>query len=730
VQADISVIIPTYNVEKFIVDTLNSISTQTFEGKIEVIVIDDCSTDNTVEKINEFILANPKMLIKFIQQPENMRQGTARNRGVLESSGKYVFFLDGDDFIDSDTLSSLYEKAELYACDFVLCDWAYYYEDKGLVYVNNDKFLFQDILVGKEVEALLMASTYFSVNKLYNKEFLTENDIKYGEGYIYEDFEFYIKVAQCANMVGVISNPYYRVRVNEYSTTKTNTKSTLHVDSLIKAIDSSIAQFKPRAEFSYYHTYKYLMRKTLTYISKRAPRRHKRRTLSKVVEILNSNNTEYLVPKNVVPLYHFLFRRKYVQNSKVNRILLVWWLHSSGLLRPMFAFAHSIKWKIFNSKLGVKLRSKRRANKVKSFYNKPIEKDTILFLGFDYRYSGNSKYFFDYLRKRDDLNIFFVTKDLQVPKKFRIPPRSMKFYEVLAKAKVVLVESWVPLAFEKREGSTWIQLWHGTPYKKLFFDSHEYYISSLNRNHKKNKQQDIRRWDYLLADSREGLNKLSSAFVFEKENILEYGYPRVQWLKENKNNTQKKEKIREGLNIPANKKVIMYAPTWRDYNYKTNNVDLSYLLDIHEVSEKLKEYVIIYKEHSMGKQQRYNDNIIIPSDEIETQKLILISDIIISDYSSIIFDGMAIDIPFFLFINDFERYEKARGVYKDIHHNFGPFITGNEKDLVKNINELTDCYPFSHYNKAKTLYSNVYGNSNQLLETKIIEEINTDKFKM
>lgn len=724
---DISIIIPTYNVENYIEKALNSIAQQTFKGKIEVIVVDDCSKDGTINKVLQFKDNHTEIPLKLLKQEKNMRQGTARNRGMMEAQGKYILFLDGDDFLDAHALEKMFNIAEKHNCDFVLCDWIYYYEDKGYVYVNHDNFLFQDFLIGEEVEQLLAAETYFTVNKLYRKEFLERNNIKYGEGYIYEDFEFYVQVAQHANKVGVVQNPFYKVRVNKHSTTKTNKNGTLHVESLLKAIENTLNKFNPRSEYGYYHVYKYLMKKSLTYLDTRAPRKYKKKTLKKVIDLLNNKNTSYAVPKNVVPLYNFLFRWKFVQNGKVNRILFVWYLQKKGYLRPLFKLLLKIKGFLKNSWFTKKIILKRRNLKIKSFYKKPILNDTILFLGFDYRYTGNSKYLFDYLKENSDLKLYFVTNNEEVPKQYRIRPRSYEFYEKLARSKIVIAESWVPLAFKKREGTIWIQLWHGTPFKKLLFDSHEYYISKLNKNHKKNKYKDIKKWDYLLADSKAGVEKLASAFHFDSHKILNYGYPRVQWLKDHKNNQGLKNKIKEKLAIPLEKTVILYAPTWRDYNYKTENLDLTYLLDVQKLEKSLNDdYVIVYKEHSLGKKKMFEGNIVIPDDDIETQELILISDLVISDYSSIIFDALAIDIPFYLFITDFEKYEMARGVYEDMHQHLSPFYVNNEMDLCDKILNIDKTYPFDLYNKVKEIYAfyDDTKNAYELLEEKIYEIIN------
>lgn len=723
---DISVIIPTYNVENFIEDALDSIANQTFKGKVEVIVIDDCSTDDTLRRVNDYIDLHPEITIKLLKQEKNMRQGTARNRGISEAQGKYLFFLDGDDFLDTQAFEKMFNIAEKNNCDFVVCDWIYYYEDKGYVYVNRDNFLFKDFLIDEEVESLLAAETYFTVNKLYKKDFLEKFNIKYGEGYIYEDFEFYVQAAQHAKRVAIVQNPFYKVRVNQFSTTKTNKNSTLHVDSLLKAVENTLNKLDPRSEYGYYHVYKYLIGKSLTYLDKRAPRKYKRVTLKKLLTLFNNKSTTYSVPSKVVPLYNFLFRWRFVQNERVNGILLVWFLQKKGYLRPLFKILLKLKALLKASKIFQKINLKRRNLKIRYYYKKPLLKKTILFLGFDYRYVGNSKYFFDYLRKNSDLNVFFVTNNKEVPSEYRITPRSYEFYEKLARSEIVIAESWVPLAFKKREGSTWIQLWHGTPFKKLLFDSHEYYISLLNKNHKRNKYMDIKKWDYLLADSKAGVEKLASAFHYDKDKILNFGYPRVQWLKDNQNNHELKKSIREKLNISEGQKVILYAPTWRDYNYRKNKLDMTYLLDVQELEEKLNDdYVIIYKEHSLGRKRKYEGNIIIPDDGIETQQLLLISDIIISDYSSIIFDAIAINIPFYLYITDFEKYEMARGVYEDMHQYLSLFYVDDVNHLCDKILNIDNDYPYDMYEKVKELYAfnDDTKNAYELLENKIYEII-------
>lgn len=730
---DVSVIIPTYNVEDYIQDTIESLLKQTYKGKMEIIIIDDCSTDSTIEIIEQYKEKHGNELIKLFIQEENMRQGTARNRGLKLAKGKYTFFLDGDDFLDKWAIEKMFEKAEKGNCDFVVCDWAYYYEDQGLVYVNNDKFLFNDYLENEDCERLLEAATYFSVNKLYNTKFLVDNGIKYGEGYIYEDYEFYVEVAQKANKIGLLQNPYYRVRVNENSTTKANRKTLVHINSLVVAVENTINKFEPRADYSYYHLYKYIMKKTTDYVKHRAPFGHKRKTLSKVISILNKKSTTYLVPKKIVPLYHFYFGRKYVQKGKINKLILINNLHQSGKLRPMFQKALKVKRVLLKlnvvSKFTKERALRRWKEELKLINEAPMKENLVLFLGFDYKYEGNSKALFDYMvqYKKEEFKLQYVTTNEDVPLQYRVSPRSIDFYRILAKSKIVIAESWVPLDFPKREGQNWIQLWHGTPFKKLFFDSHERYISTSNPNHKRNKQKDISKWDYILADSKVGKEKLVSAFAVDEEKVLNYGYPRVQWLKDNRENETLKREIKDKLNIDGSKKVILHVPTWRDYNFKTNNLDLSYKLNIPQFLDEVeKDFVFIDKSHPLEPKKSSDSRIIQPLPEMETQELILIADVIISDYSSIIFDGLAVDIPFYLLVNDFAKYQETRGVYEDMSEKLKSFYYQNENDLAREVVAMNGKFDKFHM-ELKAEYANVRSENSFELLTEKIKEITENK---
>jgi CDP-glycerol glycerophosphotransferase (TagB/SpsB family) len=700
-----------YNSGELIIDTLDSIKKQTFTGKIEVICIDDCSTDNTVS-IVEGYRDQTGMVIKILKQPKNQRQGAARNRGIIEAEGDYIFFVDSDDFLDENTFAVMYEKTKGENFDFILCDWAYYYEDEGEVYVNNDLFLSDQCLRGDQCEKLYQANSYFTVNKLYKRDYLVNNQISYGEGYIYEDFEFYVDSVQKANNIGIISNPFYKVRVSNQSVTKSNSTSTIHMEDFLTAVKKSLSLFNPRYYQSFYMVYKYFFGRAQIYSENRVPKKYKKHMIKKTVETLNERSKDYYVPKNIALFNYLYFKEKLIQNYKINTIMIVRALQKKGKLNKYYKIINRVRESKWNKK-----RRTRALNKIKARYKSAqFKNDTILFLGFDYRYIGNSKYLFDYFVSRfPELKPRFVTNNTAVPSKYRIKPRSLEFWKALGESRIFISESWTPLAFYKKEGSLWLQLWHGTPFKRMFFDSHEKFIAKHNRNHKRNKKKDISKWDHLLADSDGASNKFKSAFSISESKILPLGYPRVQWLKDNKDNLALQEKIKSKLNIPINKKVILYTPTWRDYNYKNNKPDFGYLLNLERlVSELGDEFAVVAKLHSMEKYHLTVDNVIIPPNDIETQELLLIADTLISDYSSIIFDVLPLNKDFLLYINDRKKFTVSRGAYEDIENLLKPFTLDNESEIINLLKN--DILETNHpnYEILKGKYSNSYNwNSNE-----------------
>ena len=214
----ISIIVPVYNVEEYLEECLESIRQQTFTD-IEVILVNDGSTDSSKEICERFCQADNRF--KLINQ-ENQGQSVARNRGVKESVGQFIMFVDSDDVINTNVLEVLlpYMKTDV---DIIECRMTRKKEEfflnktSTIVFEGNSKEAILNCIAFKEVK-------YCAFKKLYRREIVQK--IPFLEGYIYEDVFTGINYLKHIRKIVVIDyiGYYYRVRANSTMTKSFNEK--------------------------------------------------------------------------------------------------------------------------------------------------------------------------------------------------------------------------------------------------------------------------------------------------------------------------------------------------------------------------------------------------------------------------------------------------------------------------------------------------------------------------
>lgn len=213
-----SFIIPVYNVEQYLRDCLNSIVTQTYPD-YEVICVNDGSTDGSLAILKEYQQKYPQITI--ISQP-NKGLSAARNAGIQAAKGDYIFFLDSDDWIETDTLKILAEKQN---GENLLCfNGRRYFEDGTTEEPDNG--IEEDQLTGWEYYnkyALVSRKFHFvcTVLRLYRREYLLKNDLFFEEGIYHEDNLFTPLACYYAQTVKVIPDCLYVYRIRKGSITQT-----------------------------------------------------------------------------------------------------------------------------------------------------------------------------------------------------------------------------------------------------------------------------------------------------------------------------------------------------------------------------------------------------------------------------------------------------------------------------------------------------------------------------
>ena len=205
----VSVIVPVYNSEKYLTEALNSLEEQTFKN-FEVIIVNDGSTDNSEKIIKDFVNKNSNF--KLINQ-KNMGPGYAKNTGIRYSKGKYIAFLDSDDFFAPNFLEILYNLAVENKADIAYCNFNLYHTDTNFsVYMP---FTAKSGVYSREKAFARLISDFslhhFPWNKLYKKSLFTENNIEFFNMF-YEDIATCPKIFYFANKVVVTSKPLYYYR--------------------------------------------------------------------------------------------------------------------------------------------------------------------------------------------------------------------------------------------------------------------------------------------------------------------------------------------------------------------------------------------------------------------------------------------------------------------------------------------------------------------------------------
>lgn len=209
----ISVIVPVYNTEKYLNECINSLLNQTIDD-YEIIVINDCSKGNEDEIINNY----KDKKIKYILNKKNMGIGYNRNLGIKKSKGKYICFIDSDDYVTEDFLEKMYDKSYKDDLDICICDYSYI-NDAGTK-EKNILVNFEDTKLEDNPE-LITKINLGPCNKMFKKDFILENDLKFSENLKYEDLPFMAVSLLKAKKIGKVNEILNIFRKHENSETTT-----------------------------------------------------------------------------------------------------------------------------------------------------------------------------------------------------------------------------------------------------------------------------------------------------------------------------------------------------------------------------------------------------------------------------------------------------------------------------------------------------------------------------
>jgi CDP-glycerol glycerophosphotransferase len=306
------------------------------------------------------------------------------------------------------------------------------------------------------------------------------------------------------------------------------------------------------------------------------------------------------------------------------------------------------------------------------------------------RYGDNPKYITDnLLQKKNDLDIVWLlnnTMDREAPRNIRIVKYDFwhQIYE-LSTAKVWIDSNTKQYGFKKRKKQLYVQTWHGSyGLKKIGADLGDK-ISKIDIcNHKYNSKNT----DIMVSNSTRTSEIYRKAFWYQGE-ILQYGSPRNDIFF--KDNEDIKNKVNKYFNLDG-RKIVIYAPTFRA-DYRVSDLNINYNILLQSLSERFGgEWVVLVRLHPNNLEDaknfiQYTDKIINASEYDIMQELLVASDVLVTDYSSCMFDFVTNGKPCFLYASDRARYKEERDNYYELEDLPFPVAT-NEKELKEVINEF------------------------------------------
>lgn len=235
----VSVIVPVYNVEQYVEKSLKTLVEQTLE-EIEIIVVNDGSTDNSKKVVQKIMKQFPDKMV-YVEK-ENGGLSDARNYGIPYAKGEYIAFLDSDDYVEKDMYQKMYELAKKEDSDMVECDFYWEYPDK----IKKDV---GELYEGKK--EMLEKVRVVAWNKLIKKEILEKAKIEFPKGYRYEDVAFTYKLIPYLEKVSFLKEPciHYVQRNNSISNVQNERNK-----EIFDVLDDVIRYYQEKGIYETYQT--------------------------------------------------------------------------------------------------------------------------------------------------------------------------------------------------------------------------------------------------------------------------------------------------------------------------------------------------------------------------------------------------------------------------------------------------------------------------------------------
>lgn len=350
----------------------------------------------------------------------------------------------------------------------------------------------------------------------------------------------------------------------------------------------------------------------------------------------------------------------------------------------------------------------------------PIDDKLAIFVSFHGTgYSDNPKAIYEKMLQDprfDDFRfIWFIKKKKssvrEIPGAIIKPYYSPSYFFYMARAKYWVINCKMPTYIKKKDKQVYLQTWHGTPLKRLGCDIEvsegmTFYRSKISFEEMcETYRKDSEKYNFMITPNRFCTEIFPKAFLVEPEKLIETGYPRNDFITNTTENEV--EEIKKKWGIPLDKKVVFYAPTWRDTSFVASGYTFELKADFRKWKEVLGEdYVVVFKPHYLIINKYEHDEELegflysIPA-SAEINQFYVISDVLVTDYSSVFFDYSVLNRPIYFYMYDRTEYQdQMRGFYLDVDTELPGDIYTDEVNMLEEIkNNIYDYSSLEEFNK-------------------------------
>jgi CDP-glycerol glycerophosphotransferase (TagB/SpsB family)/GT2 family glycosyltransferase len=691
----ISIILPCHNSENVISETISGIKKQNFRN-FELVCVDDASTDSTLEILEQWKEYDDR--IKLISLPENVGLGGARNIGIQKSCGKYIAFIDDDDFYEPDFLARMYSTIVNNDADLVQCNIHYVFNNRDYNWGGP-----AGMLSGEQAKCRIDVFDGFPYltpqawNKLYKKE-LFEN-IKY-ENVYYEDAEILPRLISNVDKIVFIDDALYHYNKRYSIITGSEKKS---VESIKKFMNSLISMFYSFNEPTFDARMKAWNAKSLT------PVANIRNVLNMIIS--KYNEYDYKERREIIYIVNEFFHS--IEKEKSD-LYGVDFFQLKRYFYEKFSGRFHSRISSFVKKIHPNFNRIYLAGLEAIFplLDRIVPKNKALYVysswgKYDQHTLDNPRMMFEYMKKNDAIKNVVLLNSKE--NNAKTEKKNTKFYRLqtfkgfltlLRAGKIFtgysLHNIWGYRKLCINDNRKIIQLWHGIPVKK---------VGLMVSKYEKHWVAESKRYDLIVSSSEQDKSIMDESFILEPEksriHSIITGLPRHDVLfGDDSQLPVDYQRFILDVKLRLNgRKLILFAPTWRYNSEKPCMFSNEEFIAIEKFCRE-NSYVFGLRLHpsmikkGMALPNILSDSIICLNDVPEANILLRLADVLVTDYSSIYLDFILLGRPIVLYTEDIDLYTSRRG-FNYSYDEFRPHI--NEIKCFDDFIEYLKLVSFGKY---------------------------------